>query len=787
MDPNVTRVRFTSDRSTAATIVCTDDLIGVDTALATLCEHQILGVAAFWEPEASMDEYEPISLLAVSAGAVTVIFRVAVPESLPMGLQLLLTHQDYVKVVCGVQEGTVGKLWRDFGIEMSPLHDCRTVMEIDYETTELYQAFRRICPGSLYKHKPTTEVSEWNQPQLSARQISHAAFGAWATRFLWLTLAKPQGFPPRARTQPVDVPAICDALTCPFCQARLHGPLAMQNHILSEHSFNCELCGFVARSAGELDTHMAMNHVRCPECGLWVLNQDAMSIHEAEFHTWHCITPGCNKVFRSEEAMYDYMREFHSQCPICDQWFLTQALLQKHMDTTHPMCAFCSRAFPTVRALKQHQYARVNGLCPPGGDVCPPARATTKTKSKIASTLEASSSSSLATALPPGTRSRAQRTAAVAAHASFAPADSIMPQQQSSYADSISAGADLSDVMPPPRAADGSTVLEPPAPPPAPGPSVNRSLQGSRYRGMAHGSGRQGNMSRPTHLDEPAATSYPTTATAATLNASAMVGELQNETLRNLTLDQVPVAAQLARIDSSSGNGNGGKITAPRTPAQTGMSMAPGMVTSTPRRPNPHAYSQQQQQQQHETVLLPGQQVPSTPSARGNLGRFNRSLFTSPDADQTRRRDVTESFQQAGAAGRSVSFAQDLTRYEQPSYYQQQQQQQQRSFVDGYGHGLDGASTMVGESTLGLDVTAPSAYGGGGGGGGVDYTLDTSDNNNLSRMSRSGNVSLRRTDRYATRTPQKDPGDERWHDPPYQRNTPLKLAKSADEVGLVGG
>lgn len=222
------RVRFTSDRSTTVTIVNTDDLIAVDTALANLCEHQVLGLCAFWEPETSPEDYEPIAVLAISAGAVTVMFRIVVAESLPMGIQLLLTHQDYIKIICGLEAGVVGKLWRDFGIELSPLHDCRTIMEAEYGVKKLFAAYRRICPGSLYEHDESVAHSNWNQAGLTQKQTSFAAFEAWGARLVWMTLAKPTGFPPTCRTTPINTSEICDSLTCPFCQARLHGPAAMQ-------------------------------------------------------------------------------------------------------------------------------------------------------------------------------------------------------------------------------------------------------------------------------------------------------------------------------------------------------------------------------------------------------------------------------------------------------------------------------------------------------------------------------------------------------------------------------
>ncbi len=169
-----------------------------------------------------------MAVLAISSGTHTYLFVLEQPETLPIALQLLLTHNDYTKVGCAVFSGVLGKVWRDFGVELTPLHDVEDVMSTEFATSELYVAFTMMFPGARFPYDRSMRYSNWAKEELSSEQLEYAAFAAWASRTVWLHLAQPQGYPPVCRSTPLDTAALCGEVTCKYCQARLHGPDAMK-------------------------------------------------------------------------------------------------------------------------------------------------------------------------------------------------------------------------------------------------------------------------------------------------------------------------------------------------------------------------------------------------------------------------------------------------------------------------------------------------------------------------------------------------------------------------------
>jgi len=77
-----------------------------------------------------------------------------------------------VQVAYSVRDETVTKLYIDFGVELSPLHDLHDVLERETGCRNLPAAFRREFPGSTYYYEPALRFSDWWQQELTEDQVS---------------------------------------------------------------------------------------------------------------------------------------------------------------------------------------------------------------------------------------------------------------------------------------------------------------------------------------------------------------------------------------------------------------------------------------------------------------------------------------------------------------------------------------------------------------------------------------------------------------------------------------
>lgn len=358
------------DRGTIAHFISTADLVRVEAAVDTLLQHRVIGVN--WKvpsesPIRRHGQYTPIRLLVLSGGDETFIFDIAAAGELPTSIRLLLTHQDFVKIVDGDVdiEQVLGIFWRDFGFFPRQVYDVHANIVKKYTPTfTVYQAFRRLFNNATFSEEHYQLSLSPSISEIDDRtKMRRFAFVGWAAREVWLELACPKGYPPNLRCsgKAVDVGGLAAALTCTQCNARLHSQSALRQHIKDDHSFPCPVCPFLCHSPDEHASHLAARHVRCPDCGDWCADAVALNAHNRRVHDFVCPC-NCGARFSNDDALLQHCRHHHHQCDVCLKWIVDQDKLDLHKDMSHPMCHFCGRLFKSEKALAKHRYARVNGI-----------------------------------------------------------------------------------------------------------------------------------------------------------------------------------------------------------------------------------------------------------------------------------------------------------------------------------------------------------------------------------------------------------------------------------------
>lgn len=649
---------FAGQAGTEVEVVSCADYAAVDSAVSILCEHQILGVEAFWSPETQAGDYKNVCAIALSCGTHTFYFQLQQPESLPMCLQLLLTHNDYTKVGFSIFQGLLGKTWRDFGVQLNPLHDVEDLMQQDLATSDLYVAFTMQYPGSRFAYDRSLRYSQWDREDVADVQIEYAAFCAWACRSIWLHLAQPQGYPPRSRSTAVDTDALCAQITCNNCSARLHGPDALKAHI-------AKACMATIGNGGGLTTKQ----------GQVLIN------------------------------------------------FLNQDLV----------CSFCGRGFTSLKDLRQHQYARVNGLC---------------------------YSKDHTQGLRPGT-----------ADASHIPAR-----------DGDGDGLHYA------RGAGGNGGVS----------AVARGHVSFVGDDAPHGEVSIAYNDRPTHLDEPAAVAMGAQSFASFVdpnmtNPAVLRGTGNpNASLSRSHLISQPSARSTGVIPPSPMNASrpAAAATAPRPASSSSSSFrAPAPVsrpTRTPTASRLQDFDTASEGPANTTVFTPrhggareGGQLRRSMSDDHVLGSVGHNHQHQQGLGGSLRMPSSAQGEDEGRAyggegGNAASTPRKQWNKTAPSPYRTSQQQQQQRLSSSMSSApksqwpsSQGAGTYVVEQD-GLQFFGGSEIG-------------AQDDDAGSILS----TSMSRSQRYPNRTPQPKPGDVRWIEPPYRDKTPLKIARSADKVGLI--
>lgn len=257
------------DSGTTAHLVDTCDLGKVEKALQTLLRHHVLGID--WKSgTGKCAGYQPIKLLIISCGDDTFIFDVMTPGKLPASLRLLLTHQDYAKILYGGQdlEQTLGRFWRDFGFMPKATYDVMADIADKYDTGfTLFRAFRKEYRNpkvseAFYVESLSPEADDLDQP--SKRRLF--AFVAWAGRDIFLSIAKPKGLPPRMQVkhEPVDVAALASRLSC--------------NPVVEMHA-QCKACSSWFLDDDALEMHQETTHPKCSYCGAQFHSISALQKH----------------------------------------------------------------------------------------------------------------------------------------------------------------------------------------------------------------------------------------------------------------------------------------------------------------------------------------------------------------------------------------------------------------------------------------------------------------------------------------------------------------------------
>jgi hypothetical protein len=142
-----------------------------------------------WKPSYARGEYNKTSLLQLSNGEITILFRLHMLEkegvALHLSLKELLEHPSIIKTGVGV-EGDAKRLFTDYGIKVTS----RNILNTNY----LYQVggiaeissiplIRRCKPKSLqglsalflgYKQDKTNQMTNWEKPSLTQQQLDYA-------------------------------------------------------------------------------------------------------------------------------------------------------------------------------------------------------------------------------------------------------------------------------------------------------------------------------------------------------------------------------------------------------------------------------------------------------------------------------------------------------------------------------------------------------------------------------------------------------------------------------------
>lgn len=361
------------DAGTSVHLVATDQIEQIEDAVELLMPHHILGID--WKAGPGVGEfYQPIRVVTISAGEHTIVLDIVEPGKLPTAIRLLLTHQDYTKVVYGAKdlETVLGRFYKDFGFmprDTYNVEDC--IMKKYGNNLNLFEAFKR-----KFRHTKLTEnfYEKALSPKLEdleeIKKVRLFSFIAWATRDIFLSIGKPQGEGANLKctASKIKVRDLKHKLTCPHCGDIHESEAALRAHITATHVKHCPCCDFQTTSDRLLQTHLEQNHIRCDDCGEWVKDAIALGRHHKRYHSYICPVRRCGLKCASGRELEEHMHNHHNQCQLCLKWFLDLNELELHEETVHPKCSYCNAQFYSLNALQKHRYARVNGVCVKVGD-----------------------------------------------------------------------------------------------------------------------------------------------------------------------------------------------------------------------------------------------------------------------------------------------------------------------------------------------------------------------------------------------------------------------------------
>lgn len=178
---------------------------------------------------------------------------------------------------------------------------------------------------------------------------------------------------------------------CHICGKELKSAFHLSRHInnhengqtlsvteTGQNVFRCDLCGQVAHSETELQSHIVLhdNKLKCVICGSVVKHKGNLILHMRI----HVSGSGCLIVQYSLSISANFFVHFQTdkkffQCDKCGKEFIHKSSLRMHLATTHTVerkmqCNMCSLSFKTTSHLNQHRLTHTgekNHRCPECG------------------------------------------------------------------------------------------------------------------------------------------------------------------------------------------------------------------------------------------------------------------------------------------------------------------------------------------------------------------------------------------------------------------------------------
>ncbi|XP_059226432.1 zinc finger protein 23 isoform X28 [Stomoxys calcitrans] len=162
---------------------------------------------------------------------------------------------------------------------------------------------------------------------------------------------------------------------CPECKKKFPCDVYLSNHVKKKHStsigFNCDQCGFVARTLNGLERHMRKVHMpkdpeQCNYCGNLYSSRATLQKHILNMHVLadkehRCEI--CGFVSSTMEARRKHIEFKHNpvkkhKCTMCEKAFKTPTLLKEHVATHTGIdlykCAYCEATFKSKSNRSTH-------------------------------------------------------------------------------------------------------------------------------------------------------------------------------------------------------------------------------------------------------------------------------------------------------------------------------------------------------------------------------------------------------------------------------------------------
>nr|CAI5857397.1 unnamed protein product [Callosobruchus analis] len=168
---------------------------------------------------------------------------------------------------------------------------------------------------------------------------------------------------------------LCDVCGKPFKEMEM---LYQHKHSMHPTVFNyeCSECSERFRTEKQLYSHKKMTHLYlCNVCGMMFEMGLMLELHGKTVHPeeWNRKCPLCNAILKTEQQMWDHLKEIHSPvypCDVCKETlqltkvFCTRLQLAKHKAALHHplinLCNVCGQIFHERYQLELHKASHTN-------------------------------------------------------------------------------------------------------------------------------------------------------------------------------------------------------------------------------------------------------------------------------------------------------------------------------------------------------------------------------------------------------------------------------------------